>query len=183
MPGAVLETIAFSLPSLIYLMTLRHRGASGAQARDAVGFRAAPVDEYGRALVVLGVTIVGGYTAVQFIPSAEFSAPGVVTNAVSSIGGDLAVVLRALGEEVFFRGLLGGILLRRLGFARGNAVQALIFLAPHCLLLLISTRLWPILPAQLVAGWLLGWLRHRSGSIGPSWFAHAGANLAAGLLI
>jgi membrane protease YdiL (CAAX protease family) len=79
----------------------------------------------------------------------------------------------ALGEEIFFRGLLGGWLVRRLGFAIGNTVQTLIFLLPHLLLLLVSLNLWPIIAVQIVAGWLLGWLRYRSDSILPGWLAHS----------
>lgn len=37
----------------------------------------------------------------------------------------------SLGEELFFRGLLGGVLFRRLGFALGNVVQTGLFLLPH----------------------------------------------------
>jgi len=55
-------------------------------------------------------------------------------------------MLRAVGEEGFFRGLLGGVLIRRLGFGRGNLVQTLIFLVPHLALLLVDVRSWPIVP-------------------------------------
>ena len=79
----------------------------------------------------------------------------------------------ALGEEIFFRGLLGGWLIRRFGFRNGNLIQALIFLLPHFLLLLVGLDLWPILAVQFVAGWLLGWLRFRSESILPGWLAHS----------
>lgn len=47
----------------------------------------------------------------------------------------------------------------------------------------MSTAIWPLLPVQLVAGWLLGLLRHKSGSIGPSSLAHVAANLLAPLLL
>jgi membrane protease YdiL (CAAX protease family) len=59
-----------------------------------------------------------------------------------------------------------------IGFAVGNTVQALIFLLPHLLLLLVSLNLWPIILVQLLAGWLLGWLRYHSDSILPGWLAH-----------
>ena len=65
----------------------------------------------------------------------------------------------ALGEEIFFRGLLGGWLVRKFGFALGNILQTLVFLLPHLLLLLISFSLLPILILQTFAGRLLGWLR------------------------
>lgn len=87
------------------------------------------------------------------------------------------------GEEMLFRGFLAGLLIRRLGFAGGNAVQAILFLAPHALLLVVSVAFWPLLPAQLIAGWLPGWLRHRSGSIAPGWIADAAANILAPTLL
>jgi len=57
-----------------------------------------------------------------------------------------------------------------------------VFLAPHVLLLLASVSLWPLPPVS-ADGWLLGWLRYRSGSIGPSWIAHAVANVLASLIL
>lgn len=62
-------------------------------------------------------------------------------------------------------------------------MQAVGVLAPHLLLLAIDARLWPILPVQFAAGWLLGWLRHRADSCLPGGLAHAVANVAAGLLV
>jgi hypothetical protein len=82
----------------------------------------------------------------------------------------------ALGEEILFRGLLGGWLIRRLGFAIGNTIQAFVFIIPHLLLLLVSPTLWPVIIIQLMAAWLFGWLRYRSNSILPGWFAHSLAN-------
>ena len=78
-----------------------------------------------------------------------------------------------LGEEVFFRGLLGGWLERRFGFRVGNAVQAVVFILPHLLLLMISTSFWLVIIVQFIAGWVLGWLRSSSGSILPGWVAHS----------
>jgi membrane protease YdiL (CAAX protease family) len=58
-----------------------------------------------------------------------------------------------------------------------------VVLVPHTALLLVHTRLWPILPVRFAAGWLLGWLRTKSGSILPGALVHAAANVAAGLLV
>jgi hypothetical protein len=50
----------------------------------------------------------------------------------------------SLGEEVFFRGLLGGWLMRRFGLLVGNTLQTLIFLLPHFLILFAGVYLWPL---------------------------------------
>ena len=82
----------------------------------------------------------------------------------------------ALGEELFFRGFLGGLLIRRFGFQIGNLLQAIIFLLPHLLILTVSTTLWPILIPQFIVGWIYGLLLYKSGSILPSWIAHSLSN-------
>lgn len=87
----------------------------------------------------------------------------------------------ALGEEIFFRGFLGGWLIRRFGFLVGNAMRSLVFLLTHLLLLSTGLDLRPVLVVSLRAGWLLGWLRHRGGSILPGWLAHSLASAFAAL--
>jgi membrane protease YdiL (CAAX protease family) len=80
----------------------------------------------------------------------------------------------ALGEELFFRGLVGGLLMRHLGFWVGNSLQSLVFLAPHLFVLRCGLELWPLLLlAPLVSGWFYGWLLYRSGSILPGWLGHS----------
>lgn len=126
-----------------------------------------------------------GWLAFQTVPSEVLQDPNINISAYAgwtlSVTSFLLVWLReaiyvALGEEIFFRGFLGGWLVRRLGFAIGNTVQALVFLLPHLLLLLVSQSLWPIIIVQLIAGWLLGWLWYRSNSILPGWLAHSLTN-------
>lgn len=147
-----------------------------------MGLRVGRVRDYGWALGILVVTALLGYLALQSIPSALLDEPGVTLGQVTTAAGAAGTVLRALGEEVFFRGFVAGLLFRRWGFAVGNLAQSLLFLLPHLLLLLIDTALWPILPVQLVIGWLLGWLRHRSGSIAPPALVHSAGNLLASAL-
>ena len=77
--------------------------------------------------------------------------------------------------------VVAGLLAAQVGLRRREHLQALVFLLPHLLLLLVDLALWPLLPVRRVAGWLLGWL-HRSGSVGPPALAHAGANLLAAAL-
>ncbi|MGI8506491.1 MAG: CPBP family intramembrane glutamic endopeptidase [Solirubrobacteraceae bacterium] len=106
-----------------------------------------------------------------------------VVGKATTPSGYAAVIVLALAEEMLFRGFVAGLLFRRFGFRAGNALQALVFFAPHLLLLLVSLSLWPILPVPLAGGWLLGWLRQRSGSIGPGWIAHSIANILASVIL
>ena len=101
---------------------------------------------------------------------------------LTSVGTAIGIALRAVGEEVFFRGLLGGVLMRRLSFRWGNLLQATIFLVPHVALLLLDVRLWPLLPAQFTAGWLLGWLRHKTDTFVPGAVLHVIINIMVGLI-
>lgn len=138
--------------------------------------------DYGWALALLLPLLLAAWLAIRLVPSEVLEQPGVAIAQFASVGAVIGAVLRALGEEVFFRGLLGGVLMRRLGFIWGNLIQAVVFLIPHIPLLLVDIRLWTILPVQFVTGWLLGWLRHKTGSFVPGAIVHVVANLAAGLI-
>ena len=140
-------------------------------------------------LIGLGVL---GQLAFQAIPGEILQDANINISAYQgmslSLASFLIILFResiyvALGEEIFFRGLLGGWLVRTLGFALGNSLQAIAFLLPHLLLLLISISLWPILVVQAIAGWLLGWLRYRSDSILPGWVVHSLINTLGALVI
>ncbi len=181
--GNVLEFVVLSLPSLIYRHLLRRSGHTPAAASAAVGLTAGHRRDYLAAAAVTAITATLGYAALRLIPAAVLARHGVAAGRPTTDGGYIGIVLLAAGEEMLFRGWLAGLLHRRLGFRRGNIVQALIFLAPHTLLLLVSRALWPILPVQLIAGWLQGWLRYRSGSVAPPAAAHAAANLLAALAL
>lgn len=90
------------------------------------------------------------------------------------------LVYTAFGEELFFRGLIGGWLFRHLNFQLANGLQTLVFLLPHlAILALVGMWSWPLLIPALVAGWLLGLMRHASGSIFPGVLAHGLVNAVA----
>ena len=80
-------------------------------------------------------------------------------------------LLAPFGEEIFFRGFLLAALVPIIGGMRGAVVSSAIFSAAH---LNVST-LFPI----FVMGMLLAWLYMRTGSIWPSFVAHAAQNLLA----
>jgi len=180
-----LQLIVLGLPSLIYIAVHRRSGEKWGKVFGKVGWQGCPLVYF---LWGLGVMVLAGglsWLAFQFVPQDILEDSNVNTSEYAewtpSVATFLLVWLReaiyiALGEEIFFRGFLGGWLMRRFGFAIGNATQALIFLLPHLFLLLVSLNLWPIILVQLLAGWLLGWLRYQSNSILPGWLAHSLAN-------
>lgn len=93
------------------------------------------------------------------------------------------VVQTGFAEEVFFRGLIAGSLGRRLPLLWANILQALVFLAPHLLLLTVAPEAWGLLPVIFVAALILGWLRIRSGSILGPWIVHAAGNVTVALSV
>ena len=185
-----LQLIVFSIPSLIYIAVRRRLGENWNEVFRKIGWQGSRPIYF---LWSLGVMIIVGglgWLAFQAVPSEVMQDPNINISDYAgwtlSVTSFLLVWLReaiyvALGEEIFFRGFLGGWLVRRLGFAIGNTIQALIFLLPHLLLLLVSQGLWPIIIVQLIAGWLLGWLRYRSISILPGWLAHSLTNAVGAL--
>jgi membrane protease YdiL (CAAX protease family) len=180
-----LQLIVLTIPSLAYVALHRRLGERWDEVLGKIGWQGSrPIFflwSLGAVIVVGGL----GWLAFQAVPSEVLQDPNINISDYAgwtlSLTSFLLVWLReaiyvALGEEILFRGFLGGWLFRRLGFARGNTVQALVFLLPHLVLLLVSRSLWPVILVQLIAGWLLGWLRYRSNSILPGWLAHSLTN-------
>lgn len=177
-----LQLIVFSLPSLIYIAVQKRRGEKWPAILKNIGWQTGRPVCY---LWGLGILIVAGGLgglAFQTIPAEVLHSPNITLSAYAGWSLSLTSFLLilsheaiyvALGEEFFFRGFLGGWLVRRFGFALGNTLQALAFLLPHLLLLLVSFTLWPIVVVQALTGWLLGWLRHRADSILPGWIVHS----------
>ena len=190
MPGAAISyvpvnLILLGLPVLVYAVVLRRRGRPRKEILDRLGLRSASLENYVWVLGILAIVGVLAVWATRSVPEAVLRSPNVAASQYAGLslgaGTVLLVLLReafyvALGEELLFRGLLGGVLFRRLGFALGNLLQTALFLLPHLALLLVSLGLWRLVLVQLVAGWLLGWLRFRSGSVLPGWLAHSLTN-------
>lgn len=179
----MVEFVLFCLPAVLYVLVQSRRPEqSAADARRVVGVTWGPASGYGWAVLVLGPVLLAAWLATVLIPAGVLDTPGVAIARLTSVAAGVGVVLRAAGEEVLFRGLLAGVLARRLGPVWGNLAQAAAFLVPHLPLLLVDPRTWPILPVQFAAGWLLGLLRLRTGSVLPGTLVHAVSNLAAGLI-
>lgn len=179
----MVEFVLFCVPTIIYvIMQARRPEVSATVALRRAGVARGSPQAYGWAAMLLLPLVLAGWLAIVLIPPEVFEMPGVSIAQFTSVGAAAGIALRAAGEEVFFRGLLGGSLIRHLGFAWGNILQAVLFLIPHLVLLLIDLRTWPVIPVQFAAGWMLGWLRHKTGTFVPGAVAHALANIAAGLI-
>lgn len=178
------------VPSLVYFGIQLVRRRPGQRAARELGWALPAWRNLGEAALVL--LALAGMAAVAFrlIPSGALQGEQMNTAAYTgwprSMGSYALIFLlellnRALPEEVFFRGWLGGCMVRRLGFWMGNTLQALVFLLPHLLLLTVTLALWPITVVQFAAGWLQGWLRWRSDSVIPSTIVHTITNVLGAL--
>jgi uncharacterized protein len=189
-----LAVFLWALPSFMTLGILRARKRPVKEIFALLGWRMSALRYY-----LFGVALalgIGGLTALAFwlfapdlllhpvagTTQAAYAhlTPGPVTFLFIFFS---EAAFNTLGEELFFRGLLGGWLMKHSGFFAGNTIQALLFVLPHLLLILLaSPRYWIVLPFDLLAGWALGWLRFRSGSIWPGWLSHTLVNTVSDLL-
>jgi membrane protease YdiL (CAAX protease family) len=182
-----LLTILFLLPSLVMLVVLRLRRQPWDKILPLLGWQlGSPVYYLWALLLFLLTAVLLVLVAIFVFPDLYRHPPrGVTLYYYARLGLSFFSIgiaflneffFTALGEEVFFRGLLGGWLMRRFGFWVGNTLQTLIFLLPHLTVLLVGTHLWPLLTAPALLGWLNGWLRYKSESILPGMFVHALGN-------
>jgi membrane protease YdiL (CAAX protease family) len=186
-------TIVFLLPSLITLVVLRSRGTPWQKILAVLGWRLGKPRHYLWALLffLLSVPLIIPIALFLLPDLYRHPAPGTTLFYYAHLGLSVPSILSAflnetfftaLGEEAFFRGLLGGWLMRRFGFLVGNALQTLIFLLPHLPILLVAASFWPLLAFPLLVGWLNGWLRYKSDSIFPGMLIHALGNTLSDVL-
>ena len=186
-------TVLFLLPSLITLIVLRLRRQPWAKTLSILGWRR------GAPIYYLWALLASLLTAIPLVLLAIFVFPelyrhpsqGTTLYYYAQLGLSFSSIViaflnesffTALGEEVFFRGLVGGWLMRRCGFLVGNTLQTLIFLLPHLIVLAVEARLWPLLVAPVLLGWFNGWLRFKSDSIFPGVLVHALGNTLSDVL-
>ena len=166
-----------SLVAGAWFFGMRRHGVSWA----SLGFRGATLGSLTLLPMIalaVGLTATGLYALLADALGADMLVPEQNLDKLRELDGiarlpTFAVVglLAPFGEEVFFRGFLLAALVPVIGGLRGALVSAAIFSAAH---LNVST-LFPI----FVMGMLLAWLYLRTGSILPSFVAHAGQNLLA----
>ena len=177
--SAVVEFVLLCVPTIVYLVVRRKVPDGG---RRAMGVTWGARGDYPAALVTAVVLAALGLAATRLIPAEVLTSAG-STNRIDGVLAGLAVAVRAVGEEVLFRGFLQGIVQNRFGRVAGIWVQAVLFFLVHLSLLAVSPLVWPILIVQLLTGFALGWLRSRHDSIAPAAAVHIVVNLVAGLIV
>jgi len=174
--------IIWSIPSLVYLFVRRIRKEKLGKIFKNLGWVSCKPKYWLWALGVIVISSLLILPTVKLIPPEIAESPNVAHSQFVGMTPSFSVFLLillnqaiyiALGEEIFFRGLFGGWLMRKLGFKIGNSIQTVCFLLIHLPLLMVSTALWPILIVQFIAGFVFGWLRYVSGSILPAWSVHS----------
>jgi uncharacterized protein len=186
-----LQLILFSFPAVIYAAILHRRGEPERQILYKLGLRRSERVYYVWALLSFVAVAVVGFLFNPLLPPNYLDRPMLAASHYAGLELSLLTLVYALfreaiyvtlGEEVLFRGLLGGWLMRRFGYVVGNALQTLAFFLPHLLVLLAGLDLWPLLSFPLAFGWLAGWLRYHSRSILPGWLVHTLANTLAAII-
>ena len=141
------EFVLLSLPTIVYLI-VQSRGQGRASRFKAALARAgaswgSPA-AYGWALLLLPPMVLTGWLAIALVPADLLSTPGVSIARLPSVGAATGGVLRPDREEVFFRGLQGGVLTRRLGPGWGNLLHACMLSVRHLAVLLVAGRVLPL---------------------------------------
>lgn len=172
------QLLLWAIPCVIYAIVQRLRGRGWSHITSKLGLRGSQPVYYGWALVSFVVLGLFSWVMIPVFFPGYLDSPGSAASQYAGVEPGILTVLYAFfresvyvafGEEHFFRGLVGGWLMRHSGFWIGNALQSLVFLAPHLFVLSGGLNLWPLLLAPLISGWLL----YRSGSILPAWLGHS----------
>ena len=183
---SVSTTLLFGIPLVVYAVFRRRRQDSWNAIYSKLSLIRGTPAYYLLAVLLAALGVALYYPAVElllptealqvdFTPYAELEI-SVVTFVIAFFNEAFTV---ALGEELFFRALLGGWAIRRFGFLAGNTLQSSLFVLPHLLVLIERPGVWPLVfVVPLVVGWMNGWLMHRSGSVWPGWMLHSLVNAA-----
>jgi membrane protease YdiL (CAAX protease family) len=184
---AVLAGAPF-LGYFIYQKWRHKRSFSEIARRAGLQLSAWPYLAYSAAFALAGVVII-----VMWSPPLElFTRQGSAQRQFVGLGFTIPAVTLAIlhgavqtafPEELLFRGLIAGSLSRRFPVVWANLLQALIFLLPHFLILLVMPEMWGLLPLVFLGALILGWVRIKSGSIIGPWLMHASGNVTMALSI
>ncbi|HAT1131844.1 CPBP family intramembrane glutamic endopeptidase [Corynebacterium striatum] len=165
--------LLWSLPTLIYLLLRRQPAVA------VCGLGRPWARGWAWAAVMLLVVLVLSYLALLPVPPEVVAQTTTATTAM----GFLAMALRAVGEEIFFRGFLQGIITQRWNAGAGITVQGLLFGLIHLPLAMLDISLIPLFVLQIATGFAMGWLREKSASLWPGATVHATINVLTAVLL
>ncbi|MCG8347272.1 MAG: CPBP family intramembrane metalloprotease [Chloroflexales bacterium] len=178
------QSLIFSLVPLARVVGLRQESLA------QIGFRAARPLHLAAQGIGLGLVLL----ALNLIIANIFSQLGISQNQSDNFplrSGDLigqiliaiaVSVIGPLGEEILFRGYIFNALLQSWGRLAAYLISALLFSLAHSLA--ATQGISALLAPTFIIGLVLAWNMHRTGSLLPSFIAHATNNsIAVSLLI
>jgi membrane protease YdiL (CAAX protease family) len=171
---------------LACVLAVRRHGSGSLRDLGLVGLRRA---DLGSGLVGSIVARVAGAAAaaalILVLPDESYGDStslldqGRPSVAAALVVGLIVVVGAPFVEELFFRGLVQTVLIRRIGAASALVVQAVAFGAVHYQIGMAVANVAITVSVISIAGYTLGILRWHSGRLGPGMVAHAAFNLVA----
>ena len=179
-------------PAFVYAVVVRLRAhLSGQEIATRLGLRL-PTARYW--VIGLGLSLVSAIVSLVNVRSGNsFTDEGSPVHFLVGQKPDATLVWQALlyafvatgfAEEILFRGLIAGVLFRRIERPwLANAIQGAIFTAPHLLILLIKVDAWPLLCLVFLLSLVLGWLRFVSKSIVPTALIHSVGNFGVAMAV
>jgi membrane protease YdiL (CAAX protease family) len=165
-----------------YIVTHRREGGS---LRD-IGLRAPKGAEIGMGIgIALAAIYVEGHVIAllrsllppdnQGVRSSLFvSQPSVAALVVTAL---IACVGAPYFEEIFFRGVVQSVLMRRFGILPAVVIQAVLFGCAHYQLGMTANQAAVRIVGITIVGLFLGWLRAHTGRLGAGMVAHATNNI------
>ncbi|MBX9599857.1 MAG: CPBP family intramembrane metalloprotease [Bryobacteraceae bacterium] len=174
------QTFVLGLANLIAFGLVLWIGVHKARAPLGEIFPLSPVAPrviFGVLIASFGLAVAGSQLVAlidRYLPSGDFlSELQKITDPRVSLSGTIftIVLVAPLTEELFFRGLVLGGLLRRYSATVGILVSAVMFAVLHL-------NPWQAVPA-IAAGVFLGWVFHKTGSLVPCLVGHLANNALA----
>lgn len=177
----MLTLLLYCVPTIFYVGWRARRGDDRADAIADAGAVPGTWRDYLAGLALIVPIALVGWGAGELLP-ASARVQGTLAQALAPITIGLTLV-RAAGTEILFRGLIGGVLMRRLGVLGGNTVQAAIATLLQLAVLLVDAHLWPLVVAEFAVAWMLGALRAYLGTCFPGILASGLGRVGATALV
>jgi len=181
--GVMINILLFSIIPLVWYL-IRERSLKGFIYSLGI-YKPGKMNLIVTFLTITAVYLITLSTNIMVIISGNSGRSTVDTHDFSLITMFLYILLygikTGIAEEIFFRGFIAKKLIKKLGFAKGNVVQAIMFALPH---LVISGSASSIdIIVRIINAFLLGYAfgyimdRKSNGSIMPVMISHILINM------